>query len=165
MLTKTVVGLFEGDTDLDLALEIGEGTKAELSKMVHQTDMCADDDVKEYYQTSEYKEILTKKVEDNRQILDAGVCDELFKKYRAKKDDFHGEYPVIILGALMMRAGAKIKQDDLNHLRAVVPRIPSRSAYALPISAMGFRDPGKIQFLKALEKYKNGEPRDFGESR
>lgn len=39
------------------------------------------------------------------------------------------------------------------------PDTPSRSTYALPIFNKGFRDPGKIQFLAALDNYRAPECR------
>ncbi|KAH7037351.1 uncharacterized protein B0I36DRAFT_313855 [Microdochium trichocladiopsis] len=63
----------------------------------------------------------------------------------------------------MMRAGAKIRAHDMEHLRELVDKIPSRPRYSLPHLDSGFRDPGKVQFLVALENYKAGTPRSFAD--
>lgn len=99
-----------------------------------------------------------------RSLLDAdGVGDELFKKLRAKEseDEGEGEYRVILLGSLMMLAGARIRPDDLQHLRKLVPKIHCSHGYALPLWDSGFRGPGRAQFLAALDHYQPGVPRDF----
>jgi hypothetical protein len=149
-----------------LAIEVAKGTKADLSSLVYQTDMMAPQEARAFYQTEEYKEILNKDVEEQRALLDAGLGVTLFKKFRAEKDNgWDGEYRLIILAALMMRAGATIKEDDLDAVRAILPDIPSRNGYQLPICDAGFRDPGKAQFEAALKFYKNGVPRGFGAPR
>jgi hypothetical protein len=100
-----------GDVDIDLAIEVAKGTKAELSSLVHQTDMMAPQKARAFYKTEEYKEILTEDVEEQCALLDAGLGGMLFKKFRAKKDNgWDGEYRLIILAALMMRAGATIRR-------------------------------------------------------
>lgn len=182
--------LFEGDRDLDLSLEINralgdsDDMDLRLSQMIHQTDMCCPPDVKAYYETDEYKKKLEGIVADRCNILNSGIGDELFKIFRRREHEPRGKYRVILVGAIMMRAGAVIKQDDFDHLRELVPEIPCRDGLhpALPrnpsrLAALailgadldssdeGFRRPGKMQFLAALENYKPGEPRSFQESR
>ncbi|KAK1488603.1 hypothetical protein CABS01_02233 [Colletotrichum abscissum] len=134
--------LFEGDKDLDIVAAIrkafGDGPeKLNLYLMINKTDMVAP--------------------------LDSGVGDELFKKYRALEHEHQGQYRTIVVGALMMRGGAKIKADDMQHLRDLVPKIPCQHRFALPMMDFGFRDPGKAQFLTALDNYQPGTPRDFHE--
>lgn len=95
--------------------------------MIHQTDMCAPPEAVARYNTDEYKVELADLVESRRQLLDPGVGDALMKQYRAKESELDGyrdtKYVVIIVGALMMRAGARISDDDLQHLRELVPQI------------------------------------------
>lgn len=144
--------LFEGDIDFDLASEFDnafkerkedeedEENEIDLSAMIHLTEL----------------------VEDNRKKLDAGLGDKLLDKFRAKEDDlWFGELRVILLGAIMMRAGAKIKDDDMQHLRELANKFPGIEGFRLPISDDGLRGPGKAQFLAALDNYKPGTPRDF----
>lgn len=119
--------LFEGDRDLDLALEINtalgdsDDMNLGLSQMIHQTDMCCPPDIKAYYETDEYKKKLEGIVADRCKKLNSGIGDKLFKIFRKKEDEPRGKYRVILAGAIMMRAGAVIKQDDFDHLRELVP--------------------------------------------
>ncbi|KAJ0109441.1 mynd zinc finger [Diaporthe amygdali] len=62
------------------------------------------------------------------------------------------------LAAMLMQSGAKISDDNMQHLREIVPQIHSSPGYASPLNDDGFRDPGKVQFLAALEHYKPGTP-------
>jgi hypothetical protein len=89
------------------------------------------------------------------------MSDELFQKSRANKKSWYGEYPTVILRFLMMTAGANIAEEHLFYLRMVAARTETHAGFHLPISDKGFRDPGKVQFLTAIEFYKNGKPRDF----
>ncbi|KAG8157737.1 hypothetical protein KVR01_012399 [Diaporthe batatas] len=182
--------MFEGDRDLDIAVKINSalcdsGHKdLNLSAMVHQTDMLAPEEARAFYETDEYKKQLEATVSDCRTTLDSGVGDELFRTLRKKESEPNGKYQVIILGAIMLRAGAVIKDDDLNHLRELVGDVACRDGLtpalrgisgkpsALRLLAAGrddtdtgFRHPGKVQFLTALERYKPGVPRSFQEPR
>lgn len=182
--------LFEGDQDLDIALEINKAfgdsddKDLQLSPLIHQTDMCAPPDARAHYKTDEYKKELEGFVSKSRSTLNSGIGDELFKLFRKREHERNGKYRVIIVGTIMMRAGAVIKDDDFNHLRELVPKIPSRDglkpvlrnnpalrspsallAAALDGDDRGFRHPGKVQFLAALENYKPGVPRSFQEPR
>lgn len=65
-----------------------------------------------------------KALETTRQKLDTSLTDGLVQKYRdpatAAKDGWtkhEVEYQLIILGALIMATGAKIKNHDIQHLR------------------------------------------------
>ncbi|KAI3327688.1 hypothetical protein HD806DRAFT_331215 [Xylariaceae sp. AK1471] len=166
--------LFEGDQDIDIALSInetfGDGQESlHLSRMVHQTDMLAPPEALLYYKTYEYARELDQLVVENRQKLDAnGLGDRVMAHWRANESKIHGSYGgkycVIIAGALLMRAGAKIKESDLQHLRELVPQINCNPGYALPLMDEGFRGPGKAQFLAALDNYQPGSPRSFQES-
>lgn len=182
--------LFEGDRDLDIALEINsafgdsDDKDLHLSAMVNQTDMLAPAESKAFYETDEYKKQLEATVSDRRATLDSGVGNELFRIFRKKENEPNGKYQVIILGAIMMRAGAMIKNDDLNHLRGLVGDVTCRDGLtpalrgisgkpsALRLLAAGrddtdngFRHAGKVQFLTALDQYKPGVPRSFQEPR
>lgn len=182
--------LFEGDQDLDIGIQINQAlgdsddVDLGLSKMVHQTDMICPQETRAYYKTDEYKRELEEIVSDCRDELNSGTGDELFEIFRKKEHEPEGKYRVILVGAIMMRAGAAIKKDDFDHLRELVPQIPCRdglhpavrrmdshlAALAILGSDMdscdkGFRHPGKVQFLAALENYKTGVPRSFQEPR
>lgn len=105
-----------------------------------------------------------------RQKLDAGLGDTMVKKYRDSVDladiewlKHEAEYKFIILGALMMGAGAKIKHDDLQHLRQFASEVRSHENFTLPLWDTGFRGPGKRQFLAALENYTPGTARSFND--
>jgi hypothetical protein len=155
--------------DLNEPIGPGKANKVELSPMVHQTDMLAPVNCREYYRTADYALELDKIVKRNRIKFDRGLCDKLFDKYRALEKDvkpfYDPKYVVVLLGALMMRAEAKIRDDDLKHLRELVPQIPSREGYNWPLNDDGFRGPGRAQFLAALDHYKAGVPRSFQEAR
>lgn len=71
----------------------------------------------------------------------------------------------VILAAMVMQSGAKISDDNMQHLREIVPRIHSSPGYAWPLNDEGFRDPGRAQFLAALDHYMPGTPRTFCELR
>ncbi|OHE98137.1 hypothetical protein CORC01_06505 [Colletotrichum orchidophilum] len=101
----------------------------------------------------------------NRERLDSGLGDELFENFRNKEYEEQGQYRIILAGALMMRTGAKIKASHFQHLRDLVPKIPCQPGSALPFADLGFRGPGKAQFLAALDNYQPGTPRDFYEPR
>lgn len=143
-----------------------------MSSMIHQTDMLAPREAREYYKTEEYKrELENETVPYVRGKLDRnGTGDRIFDACRAKEIDDgdaldQGIYRTIIFGALMMRAGAKIRDQDLQHLRELVPQIHCSTTYALPIFDMGFRSPGRAQFLAALDHYQAGVARSFAEMR
>lgn len=182
--------LFEGDQDLDIALEINSGlaeggeTDLQLFKMVNQTDMCAPSDMKAHYETEEYKKELEGIVSDCRNTLNSGIGDKLFRVFRKKEHEPNGKYRIILVGAIVMRAGAVVKDDDFNHLRELVGDIPCRDGLtpalrgfsgtpsALRLLAAGrngsddgFRHPGKVQFLAAMEHYRPGVARSFQEPR
>ncbi|TDZ49821.1 hypothetical protein CTRI78_v007819 [Colletotrichum trifolii] len=142
--------MFEGDVDLDLACEIngafgGGPAELELSHMIHQTDMLAPAWAKVYFGTGEYRDELAERVARVRKQLNAGLCDRLFYKYRAKT------------------TGAFVKQDNLDHARELANEIPGKHGFVWPLAEEGFRYAGKVQFLAALDNYKPGTPRDVNE--
>jgi hypothetical protein len=73
------------------------------------------------------------------------------------------KYKAILLGALIMSTGAKIKDNDIQYLRQLAPEVKSNENFALPLFDSGFRSPGKRQFLAALDNYKPGTVRNFHE--
>lgn len=97
-------------TDIDATF--GEGADdLGLALMVHQTDLVAPQSARLYYQTKEYAQELAELVAKTREKLDSnGLGQKLISHWRAKESDFGGEYNVIIVGALLMRAGAKINE-------------------------------------------------------
>lgn len=103
-----------------------------------------------------------------RDKVNAGLCDKLFKEFRSKENTFwipDRKMYTVILAAMVMQSGAKISEDDMQHLRELVPKIHCSPGYALPLGDDGFRGPGRAQFLAALEYYKPGTPRTFCELR
>lgn len=103
-----------------------------------------------------------------RDKLNAGLCDKLFKEFRSKENTFwipDRKMYTVILAAMVMQSGARISDDNMQHLHEIVPQIHSSPGYALPFGDEGFRDPGRAQFLAALEYYKPGTPRTFCELR
>ncbi|KAJ5459117.1 hypothetical protein N7530_011061 [Penicillium desertorum] len=168
--------LFEGDQDLDVACGLVDGLgvntdswEHSLSAMVHQTDMLAPPEAAAFYITPEYADKLANEtIPWVRQKLDTdNLGDQLFATSRAQEadpDDIFQEnkYRTIILGALMIRAGARIKAADLQHLRDLVPQINCTSRRMI-LGDHGFRTPGKVQFLAALDHYQPGVPRSFQE--
>lgn len=149
-LTNVIAGLFQGDQDCDIR-----------SETEYAMGLTKDDD--DEYDAD--KELQSTAFRDK---LNAGLCDKLFKDFRSKENTFwipDRKMYTVILAAMVMQSGAKISDDNMQHLREIVPRIHSSPGYAWPLNDEGFRDPGKVQFLAALEYYKPGTPRTFCELR
>jgi hypothetical protein len=171
------IGLFEGDSDIDIACVMPDGLCIQtgnwehtLASMIFQTDMLAPAEARARYRTEEYKnELANEIVPYVRWKLDTkGLGDQLFAAYRAEETKPPGingnpRYITIIFGALMLRAGAKIKAEDLQHLRDLVPQVNCRPNWILGDD--DFRTPGRAQFLAALDRYQPGVPSDFQEPR
>ncbi|KAJ4422629.1 hypothetical protein N0V82_002748 [Gnomoniopsis sp. IMI 355080] len=173
--------LFEADADLDIAIEINEyfcdeetvhdderAHDMKLSQMVHQSDPCTPRELIAHYNTAGYKLELAEHVDLCREYLDSGSGWILMHEYRHKENwihpsGFNRKYMIIILGALMMRAGAKIDADDMKHLRELVWQVNCSDGKCATADDWGFRAPGKVQFLAALDNYKTGVPRSFQE--
>ncbi|GKT63207.1 MYND finger domain-containing protein [Colletotrichum tofieldiae] len=162
--------LFEADTDIDIVCELenalvrSEGAESfRLSHMVHQTDMLAPPGARDYFQTEEYRLELDDFIVSVRNQLDSDLGEKLFDKYCAGAKEFQDQYRLILVGALMMRAGAKIKEEHFQHLRDLVPKIDCRPGFALPTNDLRVRSPGKARFLAALDNYQPGTPRDYEE--
>ncbi|KAJ5186413.1 hypothetical protein N7449_011177 [Penicillium cf. viridicatum] len=169
--------MFEGDQDLDVVLSISDDTlgiktgqwEYRLSAMVHQSDMLAPPEAAAVYRTPEYAhELANVIVPYVRQKLDtSNLGERMFAASRAKESDpddlfQESKYSTIILGALMMRSGARINAADLQHLRDLVPQINCTSRHTL-LDDHGFRSPGRAQFLAALDHYHPGVARSFQE--
>ncbi|RYP74576.1 hypothetical protein DL771_002842 [Monosporascus sp. 5C6A] len=141
--------LFEGDKDWDIACDLEstfEGEDEGKNLKFFDLVVFRDDDDDEL-------------VGEMRDRLDSGLCDELFDIYRAREKEYGGEYRVVILGALVMRTGARIRPSNLAYLRILASRTACRHGYVLPVFDNGFRGPGRAQFLAALYHYKAGVPR------
>ncbi|KDN64315.1 hypothetical protein CSUB01_09987 [Colletotrichum sublineola] len=162
--------LFEGDLDLDLASDVHDVVLARdgsedirFSHILDQSDLFDPSHTREYYQSDEYRLEVEKIIVTIRNRLDSGLGDKIFDKYRAKETELFGKYKVIIVGALMMRAGAEINKEHFQHLRDLVPQIDCHHRYVLPIPDLGLRGPGRAQFIAALDNYQTGTPRNFRE--
>jgi len=143
------IGMFEADIDRDL---MGDANYA-LEEKVKTKSTTVEQD-----QLDQFLKDMT-----NDQLLESvnNISDELFEDSRQKKDLFYGEYPTVVLGALMMGMGAKISPENITYLREAARNTHSSPGYQWPLGDIGFRDPGKAQFLAALDHYRDGEPRDF----
>lgn len=164
-------GLFECDLDVNIALGLIRDfcDHDETNWMTVDLVSNAPTEVREFY-TREHG--LTPPTSDMRvqlrQKLDFGLGEDLFKKYRLGEDcgcPLHliSKYKVIVLCVLMMRIGANIKSGDLQHIRELVPRVQCSNTFAPFEEDQGFREPGKRQFLAALDSYRPGIPHDFRE--
>ncbi|KAK0386643.1 hypothetical protein NLU13_6478 [Sarocladium strictum] len=162
--------LFEGDSDIDIACELNEilpSKHINLSDMVHQTDMMAPQEARDYYQTPDYKFELASTITTIRRRLDSGLGDQIMAKCREKEAEsgameiWDPRYKTVLAAALIMRAGARIKADHVQHLKDIVPQITCNYGFTLPFCDQGFRYPGKLQFLAALDNYVPGTPRNF----
>ncbi|KAK7707763.1 hypothetical protein SLS63_013683 [Diaporthe eres] len=125
--------LFQGDQDLDI--------RSETEYAMGLTSDDADYDAEKELQSTAF-----------RDKLNAGLCDKLFKDFRSKENTFwipDRKMYTVILAAMVMESGAKISDDNMQHLREIVPRIHS--------------SPGRAQFLAAVEHYKPETPRTFCE--
>ncbi|KAI1622021.1 hypothetical protein EDD37DRAFT_667858 [Exophiala viscosa] len=141
--------MFEGDTDRDLMGDVNHAMEQILKAKYN---------IIEQDQLDRFIEDMTKD-----QFLENinNISVELFQEYRQKKDPLYGVYPTVILGAVMMTMGANISPENITYLREAANKTASYPGYRLPIGDLGFRDPGKAQFLAALDHYRNGEARDF----
>jgi len=139
--------------------------------MVHQTDMLVPPEAIAMYNTPAYAYQLANHIIPYiREKLDTdNLGEQLFAACRAKENDTDDisrepKYQTIILGALMMRCGARINAADMEHLRDIVPQVVCSPRWT-PFTDLSFRTPGKAQFLAALDHYEPGVPRSFQEPR
>ncbi|KAI1144222.1 hypothetical protein F5Y05DRAFT_364055 [Hypoxylon sp. FL0543] len=159
--------LFQAHHDIELALEVdpifGEGANGlGMSRLVYQTQMLAPVEA-QIYEIPAYEDIIAQMAAKTRAKLDAdGLGHDILQKWRGKEDEGHrSKYRVIIAGALLMRAGAKIEDSELQHLRELVPHINCNQDFTLPLLEEGFHGPGRAQFLAALDNYQPGVPRSY----
>ncbi|KAK4198986.1 hypothetical protein QBC40DRAFT_330057 [Triangularia verruculosa] len=80
-----------------------------------------------------------------------------FMPDRWRKPKYHG----IILAACMMEDGWWIKPDNLKYLRKIALESPCHSHFSDPGYEHGLCEPGRRQFLAALEHYRPGIRRRF----
>lgn len=143
-------GLFESELDLDVRGDIEDAM-----------GLTREDD-------DEYNPMEELESKAFRDKLDAGLCDKLFKDFRKEESTFwfpERKFYTVLLAVMVMESGAKISDDNMQHLREIVPSMESTPVYSSPFQEGGFCDPGRAQFLAALEHYKPGTPRAFGETR
>ena len=153
--------MFEGDDDWDLESDTHHHileklkTKGIIINDEHMTDLFHNMEKPEYRPAP--SSITSGELRDHLN----SISDDLFQQYRAKPDELYGEYSAVVLGAIMMKAGANISEDNRTYLRQAAGQTESHPGYRLPIGDIGFRNPGKVQFLAALAHYEDGKPRDF----
>ncbi|KAF6806192.1 MYND finger domain-containing protein [Colletotrichum sojae] len=139
---QTLRDLFQGERDLDTACEIDSAFMSgelRLTELVHQSDMLAPPESKEYYKTDSYRDVLSNLVlQKQAKLNDGNTATKLLEKFRAKQHEPDGKYRVIIV-------------------------VDCKPGYAPAYDDAGFRGPGKAQFLAALNNYQAGTPRNFEE--
>ncbi|KAJ5794309.1 hypothetical protein N7457_000908 [Penicillium paradoxum] len=170
--------LFEGDQDLDVAATIMKDLGIEendwdfkIDATINQTDLLAGSEAHTYYKTPNFaQKLATTIIPYIRGKLDTdNLGDTLFAASKAKEatgsiDFFQtNKYRTIILVALMLRVGARVKEEHLQYVRDLVPQINCNSRHML-LADHGFRTPGRAQFLAALDYCKPGVPRNFQEA-
>jgi hypothetical protein len=162
--------MFEGDQDIDIATELNAiipGQELKLSQMVFQTDMITGQACRDFYKTPQYKADLAIEVLRTRVKLDSGLGQKMMDLCRAReqspdpRDLWIPKYVTCVAGALLMRAGAKISDADKQYIRDCVPGINCNYGFTIPPKDLGFRSPGKLQLLAALDNYVPGTPRKF----
>lgn len=104
-----------------------------------------------------------------REKLDAGLCEKLFEDFRSKEKKFwipSRKVYTVVLAALVMESGAKISDDNMQHLRDIAAPIhPSTGDVSSLDDCDVLSDTASAQLLAALEHYKPGKPRSFRERR
>ncbi|KAJ5987889.1 hypothetical protein N7481_003099 [Penicillium waksmanii] len=109
-----------------------------LSHLVHQTDILAPDEALARYKSPEYAQVLANEMIPwmRNKLNTDNLIDTLFDKCRALETDpmndnvLDPKYNTIILGALVMRTVATIRDQDLKHLRKLVPDNKCNAQYA-----------------------------------
>jgi hypothetical protein len=154
--------MFEGDQDLDLEGDI----QAEIQKKLKAKGVDLEDkhmwDLFNNLEEPNYRPAPSCITSQELCGHINSMSEELFQHYRANPDGYYGQYATVMLAAVMMKTGSKISEDNRNFLRQTAGGTHSSPGYALPLFDTGFRDPGKVQFLAALDNYEEGKPRDFG---
>lgn len=124
--------------------------------------MLAPPESKDYYKTDSYHNVLSELPLHKQAKLNAGnTANKLFDEFRAKQHEPHGKYRMIIVGTLIIRTGATLRETDIQYLRHLTEQVDCKPGY----DNAGFRYPGKAQFLAALNSYEVGTPRNFEEPR
>ncbi|KAK4935224.1 hypothetical protein LTR10_023686 [Elasticomyces elasticus] len=153
-------GLFEGDSDVDIMdrihVEIQEmlKSKAIIVPDVQLADLLFNKEQPTCQPTQ--SSMTSLQVRDHLN----SISDRLFLQCRKKGDLWYGKYKTIILGVLLMSGGVKLGSHR-TFLYQAAGRVGSSPGYRPPMNDIGFRDPGKVQFLAALDHYEDGKPRDI----
>ncbi|KAJ5273589.1 hypothetical protein N7478_008714 [Penicillium angulare] len=145
--------MFEGDSDLgllaDLENHVGIKEKGEHS-MEDMIMMRMPDEkvkyVREKLGTSSYGETL-------------------LTNCKSKDLGWNGKHCTVILGAVMIAAGAHTSSENMQHLRKPVPQINCNTGYTMALFDEGFRAPGRPQFIAALDHYQPGIARSVRDLR
>ncbi|KAK0707159.1 hypothetical protein B0T21DRAFT_298718 [Apiosordaria backusii] len=123
---------------------------------------------REKYSTPGFQAELNSRITNVRERVDQGFGEQLLAMSRGMElevaegdDDLR--YHTIIVGALLLRIGARISPDDCDHLRKIANEVPCHIDNSHENHHIGFRGAGKAQFLAALDAYSHGTPRDFFE--
>ncbi|KAJ4387869.1 hypothetical protein N0V93_008472 [Gnomoniopsis smithogilvyi] len=159
--------IFQGDADLDTRSDVEESIVTALKSEIFDQILSSDPQMREVANriiqdaTDESVEngggfYLMGKIESGdpvvREILDSCICDTLF-------DLAEGEaFTEIIIGVMMMQAGARLRPKHKRRLRQIVACFPEGDTQ-LPEN--GFSNAGQAQLSAALDHYEAGIPRDF----
>lgn len=161
------LGLFQGDLDLDTCADVETmvvnflsneevGPQILITPAMRETGQKIIDSAEEQKNGGSGGSYLLDNIKRGdpaiREILDHAVC---FTLLDLSKGD---EFAEIIIGALMMQAGAKLRPKDKRRLRKILAAFPEGDD-ELPEN--GFSNAGQAQFSAALDNYRAGTPRDF----
>ncbi|VUC28508.1 unnamed protein product [Clonostachys rosea] len=163
--------LFESTQDLQIVVDLGHTFNERpmrLFQMVCLAGLSLSERTRlpvraSQHQTEVDQATLSQTVTTIRNQFDTGLGDRFFEKHRANEKSHDDKYRVILAGALMMRVGARIKPEHLQHIRELVPQVMCTCPLTPPNLDLGFRRPGRAQLLAALDNYVAGTPRDFQE--
>ncbi|KAK2041869.1 hypothetical protein LZ31DRAFT_596900 [Colletotrichum somersetense] len=160
--------LFECDMDRGLASRVDDVVlERDGSKDLRFFHILKQDDLFDasHTQTDEHRLEVEKVIETIRLRLDSGLGHQIFDKYRAKETEHLGQNRLLMVGALMMRAGAEIKKEHLQYLRDLAHREVFAPTIGAPTCYLPLVGPAKAQFLAAIDNYQPGTPRDWQEPR
>ncbi|PLB53999.1 hypothetical protein P170DRAFT_469473 [Aspergillus steynii IBT 23096] len=156
-MTRWGPRLFECDNDIEIARNLIPSLGFNITKWPHTLDqLVTQREPSEYLENTVIPSLRTK----------LNACDfgaRLFDACRARETTPKTKYRTIILGALLMRAGARIKPGDLEYLRIISNFVVCHSRDIEPGGEEGFVAPGRAQFLAAVDKYRDGVPRGYRE--
>ncbi|KAI6359483.1 hypothetical protein MCOR25_007056 [Pyricularia grisea] len=147
--------LFEGDQDLDCISDIEmEMKKAGLPKVELEAIL--------YKPTSDEH----KKARDTLAADDVGNAIVAHLRSRTEAETgylkSHLKYNTILAVALLLCAGSNIDQQHIEHVKVLTSEVDCKECFAFPMLDLGFRGPGKRQFLAALNAYQPGVCRNLG---